>query len=725
VGALVEGNHSDPRSVLGQHPIAIGGGEATAVRAFLPESRRAWVLHPTHEKLHPMRRIHPAGVYEAICPRLSEGDAARYKLRFATDEGRMVTMDDPYSFPPMFSDYDLYLWGEGNLLRAYDRMGAQLRTVDGVSGVNFAVWAPNADSVSIVGDFNGWDGRRHPLQKHFNNGIWELFVPNLTAGQNYKYRIKRGHHYMDKCDPFGFSAEVPPKTASVISDLASHKWGDDAWMERRERETSLDRPISIYEVHLGSWRKPGDYRDWLSYRELAPQLIEYCKRLNYTHIELLPISEHPYTGSWGYQTVGYFAVTSRHGSPEDFMWFVDQLHQNDIGVIVDWVPAHFPRDGHGLREFDGTALYEHADPRQGEHPDWGTMIFNYGRNEVKNFLVSNALFWLDKYHIDGLRVDAVASMLYLDYSREEGQWIPNEYGGRENLPAIALLKMVNESAHLHHPGVLTIAEESTAWDGVSRPTHAGGLGFSLKWNMGWMNDTLRYMRREPVHRRFHQNDLTFSMIYAFSENFALPLSHDEVVHGKGSLLGQMPGDDWQKFANLRLLYTYMWTHPGKKLLFMGCDLGQWDEWNHDETLPWNLLDYPSHQGINNLVADLNRVYRENPALYEVEFEGEGFEWIDCMSADESMLVFMRKAKDPKDFLIVVCNFTPVVRRARRIGVPKAGFYREILNTDSEYYGGTNVGNVAGLEAEPIEAQSRPYSINCALPPLGAVVFRPE
>jgi 1,4-alpha-glucan branching enzyme len=634
-------------------------------------------------------------------------------------------MHDPYAFPPMLTDYDIYLMGQGQHWRSYERLGAHLRTVDGVTGVNFAVWAPNAEGVSVVGDFNAWDGRRHPMKKHVPSGIWELFIPELKAGEKYKYRVQHAGHGTDKCDPYGFAAEQPPRTASVVADLSNYTWNDESWLKTRLETNPLERPISIYEVHLGSWKRHGTGpTDWLDYRTLAVELVKYCKEMGYTHVELLPVSEHPFTGSWGYQTVGYYAATSRYGTPEDFMYFVDYCHQNDIGVILDWVPAHFPRDDHGLRRFDGTALYEHADPRQGEHPDWGTLIFNYGRNEVRNFLLANALFWIEKYHIDGLRVDAVASMLYLDYSREAGQWIPNQYGGRENLEAIAFLRDFNVLMHQHHPGVLTIAEESTAWGGVSRPTYDGGLGFSLKWNMGWMNDTLRYFHKDPIHRRFHHNELTFSMIYAFTENFTLPLSHDEVVHGKGSLLGQMPGDLWQKFANLRLLYSYMWTHPGKKLLYMGNDIGQWNEWNHDESLQWHLLQWESHSGLQRMVSDLNHLYQREPALYEVDFEGAGFEWIDCMSADNSVLAFVRKAKDPSDFLVVCCNFTPVPRPAYRMGVPQKGWYQEVFNSDSEYYGGSNVGNFPGYEADNIKAQGREHSIPVNLPPLGIAVFKP-
>ncbi len=636
-------------------------------------------------------------------------------------------MHDPYSFGSLLTDFDFYLYGQGRHERIYEKLGAQLRVADGVTGTNFAVWAPNATAVSVVGDFNRWDTRRHPMRKHIPSGIWELFIPEVGTGQQYKYRVRAWDGEVgDKTDPFGFAAELPPRTASIVADLSRFHWNDQAWMEQRRSRDVLNQPISIYEVHLGSWQRSGDqWHGWLNYRELARRLVDYCHQQGFTHLELLPVSEHPFTGSWGYQTIGYYAVTSRYGTPEDFMYFVDYCHRNGIGVILDWVPAHFPKDGHGLRRFDGTALYEHQDPRQGEHPDWGTMIFNYGRNEVRNFLVANALFWLDKYHIDGLRVDAVASMLYLDYSREEGAWIPNEYGGRENIPAIHLLREFNETCHGNYPGILTIAEESTAWGGVSHPTYTGGLGFSIKWNMGWMNDTLRYMRHDPIYRRFHHNELTFSLIYAFTENFALPLSHDEVVHGKGSLLGQMPGDLWQRFANLRLLYAYMWTHPGKKLLFMGSDFAQWNEWNYETDLQWDLLQWPSHQGIQKLIADLNSLYRREPALYEQDFNGNGFEWIDCHSADDSVLVYLRKARRAEDFLVICCNFTPVVRHHHRVGVPRGGWYQEVFNSDSHYYGGSNAGNYPGVHADSAGHHGRPHAIQIQLPPLALTVFKPQ
>jgi 1,4-alpha-glucan branching enzyme len=625
----------------------------------------------------------------------------------------------------MLTDYDLHLLGEGRHWKSYEKLGAQLRAADGAAGVHFAVWAPNAEAVSVVGDFNGWDGRRHGMRRRIPSGIWELFVPALGPGTLYKYRVHADGTFSDRADPYGFGAEVPPRTASMVVDLSSHAWRDQEWMAGRAARNSLSSPMTIYEVHLGSWRRPGEDRHrWLSYAELARELVPYCLEMGFTHVEFLPPTEHPLSASWGYQTIGLFAATSRFGPPQDLMALIDALHQAGIGVIIDWVPAHFPRDGHGLRRFDGTALYEHEDPRKGEHPDWGTLIFNYGRNEVSNYLVSSALFWLDRYHVDGLRVDAVASMLYLDYSRKDGEWVPNRHGGRENLEAIEFLKTFNVQVHEHHPGVLTIAEESTAWAGVSRPTYVGGLGFSLKWNMGWMNDTLRYMRHDPVHRKYHHDELTFSLIYAFHENFVLPFSHDEVVHGKGSLLDQMPGDAWQKFANLRLLYAYMWCHPGKKLLFMAGEFGQWQEWNFDESLQWHLLSGEPHRGLSRAVADLNSLVRREPALHELDFDGRGFEWIDCHNWQDSVLAFLRRGAGGRDCLLVVCNFTPVVRHGYRLGVPQAGGYEEVFNSDSAWYGGSNAGNGGMIQSSPKPHHGREHSLTLTLPPLAAVVLKP-
>lgn len=723
---IIFGNSDNPRHLLGPHCIEQGNEKRTVIRTCQPNAKKAWLVN-SEESIHqPMRKVHEQGLFEVVCnqqffPNAQDG----YKIRLKTDNDQQLTIRDPYAFSPMLSEQDLYLFGEGNHHEIYNRLGAQIREIDGVKGVNFAVWAPNAKGVSLVGSFNDWDGRKHAMQKQVPSGVWELFIPGIEAGEHYKFRVtKADGQQMDKCDPYAFHAEVPPKTANIVCDLDSYLWGDQEWMDQRVNTNALTQPISVYEVHLGSWRRDESRENgWLNYRDLAHQLVEYCKETGFTHIELMPINEHPFTGSWGYQAVGYYAVTSRYGSPEDFMYFVDHCHQNGIGVIIDWVPAHFPHDAHGLAKFDGTALFEHADPRQGEHPDWDTLIFNYGRDEVRNFLTANALFWLDKYHIDGLRVDAVASMLYLDYSREPGEWIPNEYGGRENLEAISFMKRMNEVVHEKHPGVLTIAEESTAWGGVSRPTYCGGLGFSLKWNMGWMNDTLRYIQNDPVHRQYHHDEVTFSAIYAFTENFMLPLSHDEVVHGKGAILDKMPGDIWQKFANVRCLYSYMWTHPGKKLLFMGSEFGQWNEWNHESALQWDLLEWESHQGLKKMVSDLNHLYKTEPALHEIDFEQQGFEWVDCNNHGESILSYVRKGRDPDEMVLVVCNFTPVVREGFRIGVPKAGKYREIFNSDSSFYSGSNVGNGLGAVSESKEWNGRPDSCLINIPPLGVTVFK--
>ena len=669
-----------------------------------------------------MRRTHAAGLYEAYT---TSGIAADYQLRVHDPDRGTRDIHDPYAFPTMLTDYDLHLLGEGRHWKSYEKLGAQLREVDGVSGVNFAVWAPNAAAVSVVGDFNNWDGRIHQMHKRIPSGVWELFLPGIQPGAAYKYRVQSNEGIVDRADPYGVAAEVPPRTASRVADLAAYAWGDANWMDRRRHRDWLAEPISIYEVHLGSWRRPGDDPTrWLTYADLQRELVPYCIEMGFTHVEFLPPTEHPLSASWGYQTIGMFAATSRFGGPEDLMALIDSLHQAGIGVIIDWVPAHFPKDGHGLRRFDGTALYEHEDPRLGEHPDWGTLIFNYGRNEVANYLISSALFWLDRYHIDGLRVDAVASMLYLDYSRQEGEWLPNCFGGRENLEAIEFLKQFNIQVHQHFPGVLTIAEESTAWPGVSRPTYTGGLGFSLKWNMGWMNDTLRYMRHDPIHRKYHHDELTFSLIYAFHENFVLPLSHDEVVHGKGSLLDQMPGDHWQKFANLRLLYAMMWCHPGKKLLFMGSEFGQWQEWNFDESLHWHLLQWDSHRGVSRAVADLNQLLQHEAALHTVDFEGSGFEWIDCHNWQESVLAFVRRGREPNEFVVVVCNFTPVPRPGYRLGVPAAGSYAEKFNSDAARYGGSDVVNLLPLASQPVPHHGREHSIVLTVPPLAAVVLGP-
>jgi 1,4-alpha-glucan branching enzyme len=627
---------------------------------------------------------------------------------------------------PFLTDYDLYLLGEGTHNRIYEKLGAHLSERDGKAGTHFAVWAPNARQVSVIGDFNGWRPDVHPLQCRGSSGVWEGFIPGVGAGALYKYTIvsQYRNYWVDKADPCGFAAEIRPRTASKVWDLSTHAWNDSAWMSSRGRHNSLDAPISVYEVHLGSWRRvPHDNNRWLSYRELAPLLVEYVQHMGFTHVEFLPVSEHPFDGSWGYQTVGYFAPTSRFGTPDDFMHLVDVLHQNGIGVILDWVPAHFPKDEHGLAFFDGTHLYEHADPRKGEQSEWGTNVFNFGRNEVSNFLIGKALFWLDKYHIDGLRVDAVASMLYLDYSRRPGEWIPNAFGGRENLEAIAFLRRLNERVYGAYPDVVTFAEESTSWPMVSRPTYLGGLGFGLKWDLGWMHDTLKYLALDPVYRKFHHNQLTFRMLYAFTENFILPLSHDEVVYGKQSLLEKMPGDDWQKFANLRLLLGYMITQPGKKLLFMGGELAQRREWNHDLSLDWHLLSEPWHAGVQRWVRDLNTMYRGQPAL-QADNDSAGFEWIDCNDSEQSALCFLRKGRND-DMVLVAFNFTPVPRHDYRVGVPRGGDWEEIVNSDAPLYGGSGQGNLGGVAAVSEAWHGRPHTLSLSLPPLSMVVFRPR
>ena len=627
----------------------------------------------------------------------------------------------------LLTDFDLYLFNEGTHVRLYEKLGAHVTTIDGIAGVMFAVWAPNADNVSVIGDFNRWDPKATPLRPRASSGIWEGFVPGLGQGTIYKYSIKPrfSSQRIEKSDPIGFAAELRPNTASIVWDLSRYEWGDQPWIRRRGEAQAFDAPISIYEVHLGSWKRSPEGNGFLSYRDLGHQLAEYCQAMGYTHVELLPISEHPLDASWGYQTVGYYAPTRRYGSPDDFRYFVDTLHQAGIGVLLDWVPAHFPRDAHGLANFDGTSLYEHADPRQGEHPDWGTKIFNYGRNEVRSFLISNAVFWVEQYHIDGLRVDAVASMLYLDYSRNAGEWIPNKYGGRENLDAISFLQRMNEVVHTECPGVLTVAEESTAWPRVTRPPYMGGLGFSFKWNMGWMHDTLEYISKEPIHRRWHHNELTFSLLYAFQENFVLPFSHDEVVHGKGSLLNKIPGDAWQKFATLRLLYAYMYSHPGKKLLFMGLDFGQGDEWSETKSIDWHLLQYPYQSGLQRCVADIHRVYRSTPALYEVDFDWTGFQWLESHDNENSVFAYLRRGRDPSQMMVVVTNFTPVPRYSYRVGVPTGGPWHEILNTDSSLYSGGNVGNEGQVWATDEPSSGQPHGLSLTLPPLGAVYLKPS
>ena len=708
---VIDARHHDPFAVLGRHPHEHG----QLIRVFLPRAEQVFIADSDIE----LTRIEGTDLFEWQGTTL---DAHRpYQLNWRDKSGQTHTQYDPYSFPPALSDFDLHLFNEGNHRHAYRFMGAHPCVHESVEGVLFTTWAPNAERVSVVGDFNDWDGRCHPMRVRGGTGIWELFIPGLTIGTLYKFEIRNRNsgEVLVKIDPYGRAFEQRPKTASIVIGDGQHAWHDSHWLEKRRTQDWLHAPMSIYEVHLGSWQLD-DQGQFLNYRELAHRLVDYVKALGFTHIELLPVTEHPFDGSWGYQTTGYYAPTSRFGTPDDFRYFVDYCHQHEIGVFLDWAPGHFPKDRHALALFDGSALYEHADPRLGEHKDWGTLIFNYGRNEVRNFLVSSALYWLDEFHIDGLRVDAVASMLYLDYSRNEGEWVPNQYGGRENLDAIQFLRQLNETSHQLHPGTVIMAEESTSWPMVSRPVYVGGLGFSMKWNMGWMNDTLEYFSKDPVYRHYHHDKLTFSLLYAFTENFILPFSHDEVVHGKASLLYKMPGDDWQRFANLRLLYSYMFLHPGKKLLFMGCEFAQGIEWNCNQTLDWYVMQYPLHQGMHKLVGDLNHFYRNDKALHGNDFHGEGFEWIDCHDSAQSILSFIRRAGDR--FIIAIFNFTPVVRQQYRIGVPVAGVYDEIFNSDSEYYGGSNVGNGSGLHSEAQPWMGHAQSLALTLPPLSGVAI---
>ena len=725
IAALVGGTNRDPFAVLGPHR----DDGAVVVRAFHPAARAIELRLVSTGALLPMAR-RDDGLFEVHLDAAAQGDEGRalpdYRLRISYPGDHVIEIDDPYRYGRVLTDYDLHLLGEGTHYRAFEKLGSHRIHVGATAGVHFAVWAPNADRVSVIGDFNGWDGRVHPMRILVPNGIWEIFVPDLPEGEKYKFEIRtRDGHILKKTDPFARAFEAPPQSAAVVRDISRYEWHDHAWLAARAGENAwLDRPMTTYEVHLGSWaRVPEDGNRFLSYREMAQQLVPYVKEMGFTHIELLPVMEHPFSGSWGYQVLGFFAPTARFGPPEDFKLFVDSCHQAGLGVILDWVPGHFPKDAHGLARFDGTALYEHEDPRQGEHQDWGTLIFNYSRNEVRNFLLSNALFWLEEYHVDGLRVDAVASMLYLDYSRQEGQWIPNRYGGRENLEAISLVQQLNSLTHGEHPGTMTAAEESTSFPGVSRPVHLGGLGFTYKWNMGWMHDILKYMREDPVHRRWHHNLVTFSALYMHSENFLLPFSHDEVVHGKGSMLDKMPGDVWQKYASLRALYGYMFGHPGKKLLFMGSEFGQWREWSYDGSLDWHLLEDPLHQGLRRWVRDLNHTYQRERSLHEVDFEGTGFSWIDCNDNENSVISMIRRARDPGDFSVMLVNFTPVPRPGYRVGVPEAGWYRELLNSDGALYGGSNMGNRGGVGAEPVPMHGYDHSISLVVPPLAFVLFK--
>jgi 1,4-alpha-glucan branching enzyme len=742
VERIVNNYHHDPFEVLGPHSVQQNGKPAWAVRSYLPNADAVWVIRPEERQEYPMHSVHNPHFFECI---IETPELKNYQLRIKQGDHEQVVYD-PYAFrSPILSEFDQHLFAEGNHHRIYEKMGAHVAEIDGVKGVYFAVWAPNARNASVLGDFNNWDGRKHQMRKH-PGGIWDIFIPELGYGDRYKYEIKNpaGHIY-EKSDPYGFQQEVRPKTASIVTNLDSYTWADQDWMEKRRHIDPLAHPVSVYEVHLGSWlhtsssephvlpdgtsepvvitseTNPGGR--FLTYRELAEKLIPYVKDMGFTHIEVMPIAEHPFDGSWGYQVIGHYAATSRFGSPEDLMYFIDQCHLNGIGVIVDWVPGHFPKDGHGLAFFDGSHLYEHADPRKGEHKEWGTLVFNYARNEVRNYLVANALFWFDKYHIDGIRVDAVASMLYLNYCRKDGEWVANEYGGCENIQAADFLRQTNHVIYSYFPGILSIAEESTSWPMVSWPTYAGGLGFNLKWNMGWMHDMLDYFHMDPWFRQFHHNNLTFSMWYHHSENFMLALSHDEVVHGKSHMLGKMPGDDWLKFANLRALYTYMFTHPGKKTLFMGMEFAQWREWNVWGDLEWRLLEYEPHQKLKRMIKELNALYRNEPALYIQDFKAEGFEWIDCSDNRHSVVSFIRWDLNWESFVVVVCNFTPQPHSHYRVGVPKPGFYKELFNTDVREYGGSNMGNLGGKWSEEWSFHNRSYSIDLCLPPLGVLILK--
>ncbi len=719
LASLLNGENGAPYEILGPRSGETG---SVLIRAFQPGNQSMAVVNDATGERTEMTKVRPEGLFEANVSGTLPG--LRYHYEARTNGGDNVSFSDPYAFPLQITDYDIYLFRQGRLLQSYDKFGAHLCEIDGVKGATFAVWAPNAFRVSIIGDFNGWDARIHPMQVHGDTGIWELFIPGVSEGTVYRYSIRsmnQGYHG-EKSDPYGFFFEVRPNNASVVFDIDNYTWNDAAWLDARAHRDPLKQPWSIYEVHLGSWQHDEDGK-WLNYREIAHRLAAYAKEMGYTHIELMPITEYPFDGSWGYQATGYFAPTSRYGTPTDFMYFVDHLHQNGIGVLLDWVPAHFPKDGYALSYFDGTHLYSHADPRQGEHPDWGTYIFNYGRNEVRNFLLSSALFWVRRYHIDGLRVDAVSSMLYLDFSRQPGQWLPNHYGGRENLEAIAFLREFNTLIHREAPGAVTVAEESTSWPMVSRPTYIGGLGFTFKWNMGWMHDTLDYLRLDPIFRRYHHSLITFALMYALNENFVLSLSHDEVVHLKGSMLTKMAGDWWQKFASLRLMFGFQYTMPGKKLNFMGQEYGEWLEWAETRALDWKLLDWPTHKGAQTWMTDLNHFYTAQRALYEHDFDFRGFEWLEVNDVEQSVFAYMRFADNRADFVVVVCNFTPTVRYDYRVGVPQKGYYRELLNSDAPVYGGSGVGNLGGVQSEDVPWNVHGQSLRLTVPPLGIVVLK--
>ncbi|HEY6795478.1 MAG TPA: 1,4-alpha-glucan branching protein GlgB [Kineosporiaceae bacterium] len=720
---LVTGEHHDPHRLLGAHPEQdAAGDEHVVIRGWYPDAVQMALL--TEGRRIEMRRLHPAGVFAHL---LDGATVPVYQVQATLRDGRTVVFDDPYSCGPTLGDLDLHLFGEGRHEGLWRHLGAHVRVHQGLSGTSFAVWAPSARSVRVVGDVNGWDGRVHPMRVLGSSGVWEIFIPGMGPGARYKYEIlSQAGHVSLKADPFAFAAEMPPATASIVT-RSSYAWQDGDWITDRDNTDVLRAPVSIYECHLGSWRMvqrgDGSWRP-LTYREAAEVLPEYVADLGFTHVEFLPLAQHPFSGSWGYQVTGYYAPAAQYGGPDDFRYLVDRLHRAGIGVLMDWVPAHFPKDDWALARFDGSALYEHSDPRQGEHPDWGTLVFNFGRHEVRNFLLANALYWIEEFHLDGLRVDAVASMLYLDYSRNPGEWVTNRFGGRENLEAIDFVKEANEVIYRHHPAVMMVAEESTSWPAVSRPTYLGGLGFGFKWNMGWMNDTLVYFTKDPVHRRYHHHELTFALLYAFHENFILPLSHDEVVHGKGSLLARMPGDRWQQFANLRALFGWMWAHPGRPLLFMGGEIAQNDEWSHHTGVDWHLVQYPEHAGVTTLVRELNSVYRDEPALWEQDFDWTGFRWIDCNDADQSVLSFLRIPRTARRVVACIANLTPVVRHDHRVGLPHPGRWIEVLNTDSTDFGGSGV-TVGEVTAEGVPWNDLPYSASITLPPLAVVWLATE
>ena len=722
VDALVAGTSDNPFALLGPHAVVVDGRPSLLIRTLQPSASEVQLV--TRDRVFGMQRG-AGGLFETKIP--FEGAPGDFEYWFRLREGSVSRdVGDPFRFGQILTDFDLHLFAEGTHYRVWAKLGSHRITVGTTTGVHFAVWAPNAQRVSVIGDFNRWDGRVHAMRRLIPSGVWEIFIPDLGDGVHYKYEVRtHAGHLLQKADPFARHFEVPPNSASVIWTDGQYQWRDRDWLADRESFGGWhDRPMAVYELHAGSWRRvPGEGNRPLTYRELADALVPYVREMGFTHIELMPIMEHPFGGSWGYQVVGFFAPTSRHGTPDDFRYFVDECHRHGIGVILDWVPGHFPKDQHGLARFDGTALFEHEDPRQGEHRDWGTLIYNYGRREVRGFLISNALFWLEEFHLDGLRVDAVASMLYLDYSRKEGEWVPNQYGGRENIDAVSFLRHLNTVTHGRAPGSVTVAEESTAWPAVSRPVYTGGLGFTFKWNMGWMHDILKYIEEDPVHRKWHHGQVTFSMLYAFTENFILPFSHDEVVHGKRAMLDKMPGDLWQKHANLRALYGFMYGHPGKKLMFMGSEFGQWREWNYDQSLDWHLLDDPMHSGLRRWVKDLNHAYQRERSLHEIDFEGSGFSWIDCNDNENSVVSMIRRSRHPDDFTVIVANFTPVPRPGYRIGVPAGGWYRELLNSDGAMYGGSNMGNGGGVPSEPIPSHGFDQSIALTVPPLGFLLLK--